>query len=160
MRKNQREKKLMPKTGDVVLYCAFGRTLNAIVLDARLGEVSHHGRNGEPVLDLAFIDPERESAIEKKQIGWKPRVFVEYDVVHHSHQFSKEFLTLKRVTTAAQIAALRGQGEWRENGEAELWREKYLSILNDALAFRALPKSPPEPAGVIADSAPDSAPQE
>lgn len=104
----------MPKQGDVVLYSAFGRTLQAIVLDARLGEVSHHGKNNEPVLDLIFIDPARETAIEKKQIGWKPHVFTEYDVVHVSHEFSVEFKKLKGLLTPAQIMAARGQGEWWE----------------------------------------------
>jgi hypothetical protein len=105
----------MPKAGDVVLYSAFGRTLKAIVLDARLGEVSHHGANGEPVLDLIFIDPARETAIEKKQIGWKPHIYTEYDVVHISHEFSVEFRKLKGLMTPAQIATARGQGEWRED---------------------------------------------
>lgn len=124
----------MPKQGDVVLYSAFGRTLQAIVLDARLGEVSHHGKNNEPVLDLIFIDPARETAIEKKQIGYKPHVYTEYDVVHHSHEFPVEFRKLKGLLTPAQIMAARGQGEWREVITIEQERADEYEKLRDELA--------------------------
>lgn len=100
------------KPGDVVLYAAFGRTLNAIVLAAKNGTVSHEGKNGEPLLDLLFIDPARESSIEKKQIGWQPRLIVEHDVVHASHAFSAAFKKEKGISTPAQNLAQRGQGEW------------------------------------------------
>jgi hypothetical protein len=148
----------MPKAGDVVLYSAFGRTLKAIVLDARLGEVSHHGANGEPVLDLIFIDPARETAIEKKQIGWKPHIYTEFDVVHISHEFSVEFRKLKGLMTPAQIATARGQGEWREDiaGSVEdsiLARQHHDELharveeLEDRLAklYASVAKADPEP---------------
>jgi len=102
------------KQGDIALYSAFGRTLNALVIAVRSNEVSHLGKNGEPTLDLAFIDPARHSAIEKKQIGWQPPVIVEYGVVHASHEFPAEFKREKGILTPAQVATHRGQGEWKQ----------------------------------------------
>ena len=102
------------KIGDVVRYAAFGRSVNALVMALHTGDLSHQGANGEPLLDLLYIDPVRESAISKKQIGWQPQTFVEYSVVHASHQFSDEYKREKGITTAAQLATQRGQGEWSE----------------------------------------------
>ena len=111
-----------PKAGDVVLYRAFGRTSNAIVLAARYGEPSHLGKSGEPLLTLAFIDPSRETGLTKKDgeflypIGRVPNVFIEHDVVHASHEFSDEFFREKKIAspTPAIIASHRGHGEWSE----------------------------------------------
>jgi hypothetical protein len=103
-----------PKRGDVVKYSAYGRTVNAIVLAAQYGEVSHHGKKGEPLLDLVFIDPDRESAIEKKQIGWFPKVWTEHSVVHQSHEFSVDYKRTKGLGSPSQITAHRGAGEWTE----------------------------------------------
>lgn len=103
-----------PKMGDVVKFSAYSRTVNAIVLAAHYGEVSHHGKSGEPLLDLIYIDPDRESAIEKKQMGWHPRVFTEFSVVHHSHEFAASYKQAKGIATLAQVTAQRGAGEWQE----------------------------------------------
>lgn len=103
-----------PKMGDVVKFSAYSRTVNAIVLAAHYGEVSHHGKSGEPLLDLIYIDPDRESAIEKKQMGWHPRVFTEFSVVHHSHEFAADYKQAKGIATVAQLVAQRGAGEWQE----------------------------------------------
>lgn len=103
-----------PKTGDVVKFRAYGRVVNAIVLAAHYGEVAHHGKMGEPLLDLVFIDPERESAIEKKQIGWHPCVWTEFSVVHSSHEFSADYKRQKGLGTPSQITGHRGAGEWQE----------------------------------------------
>jgi hypothetical protein len=102
------------QAGEVVAYTAYGRTVNAIVLAARVAETGHQGASGEPLVSIAFIDPERESAIAKRQIGWFPQIYVEYDVVHASHEFSAEYKRVHGLTTPAQIAAKRGVGEWTE----------------------------------------------
>ncbi len=122
----------MPKLADIVRYSAFGRSLNALVLAVR-NTPTHAGANGEPVLDLAFIDPSRESAIEKQQIGYQPRVYIEHDVVHVSQEFSAEFKKDKGITTPAQIIAQRGQGEWDVTAADELL-QKSLAQLTEARA--------------------------
>lgn len=109
------------KRGDVVLYSAFGRSLNAIVLSTRSGEVSHLGAEDEPLISVAFLDPYRETGLSKDKegnffypAGRVPQVFIEHDVVHASHEFSEEFKRDKGISTPAQIASLRGHGEWSE----------------------------------------------
>ena len=125
----------MVELGDIVRYSAFGRSVNAIVMGVYSGDLSHQGASGEPLLDLLYIDPRRESAIEKKQIGWHPRQFVEYSVVHGSHQFSAEYKRDKAITTPAQLAAQRGQGEWSES-DLDLWKEKsFLETTPDGELF-------------------------
>lgn len=108
----------MSKVGDVVFYSAFGRTVKAIVMAVNSGDLSHQGKNGEPMLDLLYIDPARESAIEKKQIGYQPRTFIEHSVVHASQEFSDEYKRSKGITTPAQLVTQRGQGEWLETAPA------------------------------------------
>jgi len=105
------------KTG-VVRYTAFGRSLPALVLAARFGEVSHLGKNGEPLLSVAFVDPARESGLSKDKdgnfifpAGRFPQVFVEHDVVHVSHEFDDEFKK-KHGSSTAEIASQRGHGEY------------------------------------------------
>ncbi len=68
------------KVGDVVLYRAFGRTVNAIIKAIRRGEVSHLGKNGEPLLTLSFIDPARQLAIAP---GQKPSHATSRDADRH-----------------------------------------------------------------------------
>lgn len=112
----------MPKVGDVVLYTAFGRTINALVLAVRTGISSHEGSTGEPALTLAFVDPPRNAvAGGRKEIGplaerpWEiPTVHVENDVVHASHEFSADYKHSKGLSTPAHIATERGHGEWQE----------------------------------------------
>lgn len=104
----------MPKVGDVVLYSLQGRTHNAIVLGLNLGQPDHLGANGEPLLHLLFIAPERESEVSKTKIGYVPSSFIEYDVVHSSQEFSEQYKKNNGLSSPAQIAAARGQGEWRE----------------------------------------------
>lgn len=111
----------MPNAGDVVLYSAYGRVVNAIVLDNGNTEEQHQGKNGEPSLTLAFIDPEREQGGGVPKIGplaqrpgYFPTVFTEHDVVHHTQEFTEEYKRLKGLITPAQVASARGQGEWME----------------------------------------------
>lgn len=103
-----------PQVGDAVFYGVQNRMVFALVLAVRDSEVSHNGKNGEPVLTVAFVDPTRESEIAKNKIGYLPQVFIEYDVVHSSHEFSREFRLAKGIQTPAQVASHRGQGEWTE----------------------------------------------
>lgn len=107
------------KVGDAVKYRILDRTLNAIVLAVRSGEVSHRGANDEPLLTLAFADPVREKMIApQKKLRVLPevtqaQVFIECDVVHYSHEFDEEFLKTHG-NSPAQIASQRGHGEWEE----------------------------------------------
>lgn len=109
---------------EVVLYTAQGRTQAALVLSARVGEVSHLGKNGEPLLTLAIVKQPAPNAPHKRPTGLQtavavPEIEILHDVVHASHEFSEEFLS-KNGRLAAQIAAQRGHGEWTEfEGEAE-----------------------------------------
>lgn len=114
------------KVGDVVKFRSAGRVVNALVLAVRNGEVSHRGANDEPLLTLALVDPEREKRIAPKKNlrvllpeTTQAQVFIEYDVVHHSHEFDQEFLQ-KHGDSSAQIAAQRGYGEWLTFAEYEL----------------------------------------
>jgi hypothetical protein len=108
------------KVGDAVLYSAFGRVVLALVLAAREGEVSHLGQGGEPLLTLAFPKfpapnaPPHKHKTEFQAAVALPEIQIEHDVVHCSHEFSAEFKKDKGLTTPAQIASLRGHGEWRE----------------------------------------------
>lgn len=109
----------MPKRGDVVVYSSLGRSQNALVLSARFGEVSHQGKQGEPLLTLALIAEPAPNAPHKRPTVLQgdtsvPEIQIEHDVVHASHEFSAEFKKDKGVTTAAQIASHRGHGEWTE----------------------------------------------
>lgn len=104
----------MVKVGDIVIYSLQGRSHNAIVLALNSGQVNHLGANGEPLLHLLFIAPERESEVSKTKIGYIPSSFIEYDVVHHSQEFSEQYKKDNGLQSPAQIASARGQGEWRE----------------------------------------------
>src|SRR5260370_22691973 len=104
----------MLKIGDVVIYSYLGRSLNALVIGTRDGEVSHLGENGEPLVSIAFVDQLRDSAtVNKRSSGSfqppapEPTVYIERDVLHASHEFSPEFRKEKGLQTQAQIAALR-----------------------------------------------------
>jgi hypothetical protein len=101
------------KPGDVVLYSVQDKTYNALVLHVHTGQPELLGKNGEPLLHLAFLAPDRESAIERKKFGYIPQVFTEYDVVHHSQEFSDEYKQKNGIASPAQLAAARGQGEWK-----------------------------------------------
>ena len=106
------------KSGDVVLYSAFGRTLNALVLNSRSGEVSHLGKGGEPILTLAVVKQPAWDAPHKRPNPIQaattvPEIEIVNDVVHASHEFDEDFLK-KHGSSPAQIAAQRGHGEWRE----------------------------------------------
>ncbi len=138
----------MVKAGDVVKYSIFGRTLNAIVLSTRSGEVSHLGADGEPLVALAFIDPDRETGLSRnKETGeaiWPagriPQVFLEHDVVHASHEFSQEFKAAKGIRTPADIASVRGHGEYTEfeSEEAETVRGVLVADIGAASVAAAI----------------------
>lgn len=110
----------MPKTGDVVLYSAFGRTVNALVIKVGPTQPSHAGKNGEDTLTLCFVDLGREVdhgvpkvGPLKERPGYLPQITTEHDVVHFSHEFPLEYRKQKGLSTAAQIAAERGHGTWK-----------------------------------------------
>lgn len=108
----------MPKQGDVVIYTRGGRSVNALVLSSRDGEVSHLGANREPLLTLAFVKfPNPNPIVNKRpnpvqEATTVPEIEIEHDVVHASHEFSPEFKREKGLATPAQIASLRGHGAW------------------------------------------------
>jgi hypothetical protein len=109
----------MPKIGDVVLYHAFGKTLNALVVGSRVSEVAHLGKNGEPLLHLAFIKQIPPNAPHKRPTVLMaelttPEIEIQYDVVHVSHEFSDAYKSAKGLYSEAQIVSLRGHGEWEE----------------------------------------------
>lgn len=101
------------KVGDAVLFLIQGRALNALVLRINTGEVEHLGKDGEPLLDLAFLDQARESKRTQDSVSYLPEVFFEYGVVHFSQKFSDDYIVAKGLTTKAQVIAARGQGEWK-----------------------------------------------
>jgi hypothetical protein len=106
-----------PKVGDVVLYRSLGRTVNALVMSSRLGEVSHLGKDGEPLLTLAVLKqlppnaPHKRPTVLQASVA-EPEIEIVRDVVHVSHEFSPEFKRDKGLQTPAQIASQRGPGEW------------------------------------------------
>lgn len=104
---------------EVVNYTSQGRTVKALVLSGREGEVSHLGKNGEPLLTLAFVKQPAPNAPHKRPTVLQaalatPEMQFEHDVVHASHEFSSDFKRDKGIQTEAQIAAHRGHGEWSE----------------------------------------------
>jgi hypothetical protein len=127
------------KRGDVVVLNMQGRALNAIVLALRSGEVEHLGSNDEPLLSVAFSDPARETGLSKDKetgelvypFGRIPQIFIEHDVVHESHEFSDDFKKEKGLRSEAQIASLRGHGEWRESSGGD---DEKIQSLRRALA--------------------------
>ena len=110
----------MSKQGDVVMYMRGGRSCNALVLSSRVGETSHLGAKGEPLLTLAFVKFPNPNPIANKRPNLiqestsVPEIEIEHDVVHASHEFSAEYKRLHGLITPAQIAAKRGAGEWME----------------------------------------------
>lgn len=102
---------------DVVLFTISGKSYTALVLAERDGEVSHLGRNGEPLLTLAYVKGQSVQPDYKKhslaQSQALPEVLIEHDVVHVSHEFSKEFRKEKGITDG-QINTHRGHGEWKQ----------------------------------------------
>jgi len=102
----------MPKVGDIVLYKSQDVIHAAIVLFAHSNEVDHLGKDGEPLLHLAFIAPERESEKVRSSTGYLPQIVTEFDVVHASHEFSDKFKNDHSIITPAHVANHRGQGEW------------------------------------------------
>lgn len=130
------------KRGDVVVLNMQGRALNAIVLALRSGEVEHLGSNDEPLLSVAFSDPARETGLSKDKetgelvypFGRIPQIFIEHDVVHESHEFSDDFKKEKGLRSEAQIASLRGHGEWRESSGGD---DEKIRSLRSAVASLA-----------------------
>lgn len=104
---------------EVVNYTALGRTVKALVLKARDGEVSHLGKNGEPLLTLALVKQPAPNAPHKRatpiqESTGTPEIEIVHDVVHASHEFSKQFKEARGLRTDADAAAHRGHGEWSE----------------------------------------------
>ena len=108
------------KRGEPVVVMYLGRKMTGLVLAVRDNLPSHLGEDGEPLLTVALIDPERETGLTRDKdgnvvypFGRIPQVFTEIDVVHESHEFDAEFLKANGSSTA-QIASQRGHGEWSE----------------------------------------------
>ncbi len=119
------------KIGDAVLYTAFGRTLKAIVFGIHEGDVSRAGADNEPILDLFYVDVERESEIARKKIGWEPSVIKDYGVVHASHEFSDAYRRAHGLQSPHQIATHRGQGEWIEAPDTEALQQRLNEFKRD-----------------------------
>lgn len=108
-----------PSIPEVVNYTSQGRTVKALVLSSRSGEVSHLGKDGEPLLTLAFVKQPAPNAPHKRPTVLQaalatPEIEIAHDVVHASHEFSDQFKEDKGLLTEAQIVAHRGHGEWSE----------------------------------------------
>ena len=107
------------KQGDVVKLRILGREQNALVVSSRDGEVSHLGKQGEPLLTLAAIKQPAPNAPHKRPTPIQastvePEIEIHRDVVHASHEFSPEFKRDKGIKTDADAASYRGHGEWSE----------------------------------------------
>lgn len=103
----------------VVKFSRSGVTVDALVLSARFGEVSHEGANGEPLLTLAIVKQPAPNAPHKRPTVLQasvsePELEILRDVVHESHTFSADFKREKGLTGWAEIMAHRGDGEWAE----------------------------------------------
>lgn len=103
----------------VVKFSRSGVTVDALVLSARFGEVSHEGANGEPLLTLAIVKQPAPNAPHKRPTVLQasvsePELEILRDVVHESHTFSADFKREKGLTGWAEIMAHRGDGEWSE----------------------------------------------
>lgn len=127
----------MVKAGDIVHYEVNGNKKLALVLFSHVGNRNHLGANGEPLLHLAFLAPERESERVRSNPGYIPEIFIEYDVHHISHEFSEEYKREHHAFTPAQIASRRGtSGMWQEaavllaDDHAELLSVKDVSEVN------------------------------
>src|SRR5580700_5031686 len=95
---------------EVVLFTDGRGTRPALVLSSRVGEVSHLGEAGEPLLTLAVKKLPPPNAPHKKlepiQVATAvPEVEIFHDVVHSSHEFSKEFREKKGIRNDADVAA-------------------------------------------------------
>jgi hypothetical protein len=172
------------KVGDAVLYHIQDKTYKALVLFAHTGQVDHLGEDDEPLVHLAFVAPERESASARAKLGYIPQVFIEYDVHHVSHEFTEQYKREHGLLTAAQITTARGNGEWEESRDGS--DAAFAALLKDNADLRnklaALASVPPAggPAGAqgaeslppvtpstppahdvpVNEAAPESAPEE
>jgi hypothetical protein len=103
---------------EVVLFTDGRGSRPALVLSARFGEVSHLGKQGEPLLTLAVKALPAPNADHKKPNALQaatstPEVEYFHDVVHASHEFSDQFFLDKKMPkTIANIHTHRGHGEW------------------------------------------------
>jgi hypothetical protein len=104
----------MPKVGDIVLYRVQGKEYNALVFHARTGETSHLGAEGEPLLHLYFVAPDRDSTIVQNRLGYMPEIQKAIDVVHASHEFSEQYAKDHGLNSEAKLSQHRGEGEWEE----------------------------------------------
>src|ERR1035438_5765064 len=116
---NQFRRKAMRELPEVVNYTAFGCTVKALVFSGRDGEVSHLGKDGEPLLTLVILKTPPPNAPHKRPTVLQtatavPEVEILNDVVHASHEFSADFKEKKGIQTAAEAASHRGHGEWSE----------------------------------------------
>ena len=103
---------------EVVNYTALGRTVKALVLKARDGEVSHLGKNGEPLLTLALVKQPAPNAPHKRptpiQESLGRRRSRSCTTWFTPRMNSRKFKEAKGLRTDADAAAHRGHGEWSE----------------------------------------------
>lgn len=109
----------MSDVPEVVIYTSQGRSVKALVLSSRVGEVSHLGKGGEPLLTLAFVKQPAVNAPHKRPTPLQadtstPELEIVHDVVHASHEFPEQFKKDKGLDTVAKIVGQRGHGEWSE----------------------------------------------
>lgn len=126
----------MSKVPEVVLYTVGGRSIPALVLSSREGEVSHLGKGGEPLLTLAVVkqpalnaQPKRPQLLQADLA--QPEIEIVRDVVHASHEFSAEFKAAKGIITQGHIAANRGHGEWIEWTDDSHAQEAFAAVQVD-----------------------------
>lgn len=134
----------------VVKFSRSGVTVDALVLSARFGEVSHEGANGEPLLTLAIVKQPAPNAPHKRPTVLQasvaePELEIVRDAVHASHEFSHEFKREKGLTTPALIATHRGDGEWSETSRSG-FAEGYQAALEVCMALSDKNAQPSVPA--------------
>lgn len=156
----------MVKAGDIVHYEVNGNKKLALVLFSHVGNRNHLGANGEPLLHLAFLAPERESERVRSNPGYVPEIFIEYDVHHISHEFSEEYKREHHAFTPAQIASRRGtSGMWQEAAVLMVEPPKPAPIEEPVEEDRSEPRTylMPKPSGLPvedADPAKDTTPED
>jgi hypothetical protein len=115
------------KRGDVVILLLGGKDYNALVHQVNRTEASHLGAHQEPTLHLSYVpdEPIVNGKPKVMPVGYIPSSEMIYDVVHASHEFSREYMKqhnlrevqehdLHRTVAEAEIRNRRGAGEWRE----------------------------------------------
>lgn len=75
------------KFGQAVRYTEGDNTFDALVLGVRTDLPSHQGKNGEPLVHLAFADPAKASVAGTGSHG--EIIQHRFDVAHSTHEFNE-----------------------------------------------------------------------